>query len=54
MVVEVEVEVQAHLLEQVVEQEQMQLGMVAEVEVEDRYLPQQGLAAMAAMAHPES
>jgi hypothetical protein len=54
MVVAVEVVAQAHFLEQVVEQEQMQLGMVVVVEVEDQYLPQQEVAAMAAMAQVES
>jgi hypothetical protein len=53
MVVEAVAVGHLHLLEQVEEQEQMPLGLVVAVAVEDRYLLQQELAATEVMAHPE-
>jgi hypothetical protein len=52
MVVAVEVVAHLHLLEQVVEQEQMLLGLVVAVAVEDQYLLHLELVVMVAMAHP--
>jgi hypothetical protein len=52
MVVEAVAVGHLHLLEQVAEQEQMLLGLVVEVEVEDQYLPHLELAATEVMAHP--
>jgi hypothetical protein len=54
MVVEAAAVGHLHLLEQVAEQEQMLLGLVVAVAVEDRCLPHLEVAAMAAMAHRES
>jgi hypothetical protein len=53
MVVVVGVGVHLHLLEEMAGQEQMPLGLVVAVAVEDRYLLQQELAATEVMAHPE-